>query len=55
MYFILRMEAFIVAGGYEADLSGGRLHHEIYLSDPRRCKEERLRTVIRTPIKKKEA
>ena len=50
-----RMEAFTEAGGYEAGLSGGRLHHEIYLSDPRRGKEERLRTVIRTPIKKKDA
>ncbi|MHA2095928.1 MAG: GyrI-like domain-containing protein [Candidatus Hodarchaeales archaeon] len=28
-------------------------HHEIYLSDPRRTKPEKLRTVIRQPIKKK--
>ncbi len=27
-------------------------HHEIYLSDPRRTKPEKLRTVIRQPIKK---
>ena len=27
-----------------------RLHHEIYLSDPRRCKPENLKTVIRQPV-----
>ena len=28
-----------------------RLHHEIYLDDPRRTKPERLRTVIRHPVR----
>jgi hypothetical protein len=28
-----------------------RYHHEIYLSDPRRTAPERLRTVIRQPIR----
>ena len=28
-----------------------RCHHEIYLSDVRRCKPERLKTVIRVPVK----
>jgi len=28
-------------------------HHEIYLSDPRRSKPEKLKTIIRQPIKKK--
>ena len=28
-----------------------RLHHEIYLGDPRRIKPERLRTVIRHPVR----
>lgn len=37
--------------GYETDLSGQRLHHEIYLGDPRRTAPEKLRTVIRLPIK----
>jgi len=27
-------------------------HHEIYLSDPRRAKPERMRTIIRQPVKK---
>jgi hypothetical protein len=28
-------------------------HHEIYLSDPRRTAPERLRTVIRQPVRKR--
>ena len=28
-------------------------HHEIYLGDPRRCKPERLRTILRRPVRKK--
>ena len=27
-------------------------HHEIYLSDPRKCDVSKLKTVIRHPIKK---
>jgi len=27
------------------------LHHEIYLSDPRRVPEERLKTILRQPVK----
>lgn len=30
-----------------------RKHHEIYLSDPRRTKPERLRTILRQPLKNK--
>lgn len=48
---ILEMERYANEHGYAIDLSGGRLHHEIYLSDPRRCAPERLRTVIRHPLK----
>lgn len=48
---IAAMEELTAAMGYEADLSDRRLHHEIYLSDPRRCAEKNLRTVIRQPIK----
>jgi hypothetical protein len=46
---IERMEAFAAANGYA--LHG--LHHEIYLSDPRRTAPERLKTVLRHPVKKK--
>lgn len=38
--------------GYELDITDSRYHHEIYLSDPRRCDESKLKTVIRHPIKK---
>ena len=48
---IAAMEELTAAMGYETDLSDRRLHHEIYLSDPRRCAEKNLRTVIRQPIK----
>lgn len=47
-----KMHAFAEAEGYVLDFGKGRLHHEIYLSDPRRCAPERLRTVVRHPIKK---
>lgn len=37
--------------GYVLDINKNRYHHEIYLSDPRKCKLENLKTVIRHPIK----
>lgn len=47
-----RMHEFMTAQGYELDITDKRLHHEIYLSDARRVAPERLKTVIRHPIKK---
>lgn len=44
------MTRYAKDNGYEADFSDGRYHHEIYLSDPRRCNVNRLKTVIRQPI-----
>lgn len=49
---IAAMDGFACEQGYELDFSSERLHHEIYLSDPRRCDPARLRTVIRHPIKR---
>lgn len=46
------MHKHMEENGYELDISDSRLHHEIYLSDPRRCDESKLKTVIRHPIKK---
>ena len=46
------MDAFLKENGYVNDFSGTRLHHEIYLSDPRRTAPEKLKTVIRHPIRK---
>ena len=48
-----RMHEFIERRGYEPDFSDKRLHHEIYLGDPRKSAPEKLRTVIRHPIRKK--
>ena len=45
------MDAFAKAQGYQPDMAGPRFHHEIYLSDVRRCKPENLKTVIRHPVK----
>lgn len=47
---IEKMRQFALENGYVEDFSEGRRHHEIYLSDPRRCAPERLKTVIRHPI-----
>lgn len=48
------MHRFAKDNGYVLDISSARMHHEIYLSDPRRCAPERLRTVVRHPVKRKE-
>lgn len=47
------MHKYMEENGYKLDITDSRLHHEIYLSDPRRCDESKLKTVIRHPIKKK--
>lgn len=49
---VLKMDEYILENGYENDFSDGRLHHEIYLSDPRKTAPEKCKTVIRHPIKK---
>lgn len=45
------MDQFAKEQGFSPDMEGTRRHHEIYLSDPRKCKPENLKTVIRHPIK----
>ncbi len=45
------MHAYAYEQGYELDITDTRYHHEIYLSDPRKCDISRLKTVIRHPIK----
>ncbi|WOO36751.1 GyrI-like domain-containing protein [Anaerocolumna sp. AGMB13020] len=46
------MDEFIKAEGYLNDITDTRYHHEIYLSDFRKCSPEKRKTVIRHPIKK---
>ena len=47
------MDQYLKENGYENDFSDERWHHEIYLSDARRVAPEKLKTVIRHPIRKK--
>ena len=46
------MHAFMEEQGYVLDINDRRLHHEIYLSDARKVAPEKLKTVIRHPIRK---
>lgn len=46
------MDRFIAENGYQNDFSDMRIHHEIYLTDPRKIPPEKWKTVIRHPIKK---
>ena len=48
------MNDFLEREGYETDISDKRFYHEIYLSDARKTEAEKLKTVIRHPIKRKE-
>lgn len=48
------MYEYMIENGYELDITDYRFHHEIYLSDPRRCDVSKLKTVIRHPIRKRE-
>ena len=50
---IAAMDKFIADNGYENDISDTRRHHEIYLSDARKVAPEKLKTVIRHPIREK--
>lgn len=45
------MDEYLLEHGYVNDITAERLHHEIYLSDPRKTPPEKWKTVIRHPIK----
>ena len=49
---VQRMDEYIAGQGYVTDINEQRLHHEIYLSDVRKTAPEKLKTVIRHPIRK---
>lgn len=51
---IRMLDQFALEQGYEPDFSEMRHHHELYLSDPRRTAPEKLKTVIRHPVRKRE-
>ena len=46
------MHQFMSEQGYVLDITNSRYHHEIYLSDARKTAPDKLKTVIRHPIKK---
>jgi len=48
---VAAMHEYMEAQGYALDITQRRLHHEIYLSDARKVAPEKLKTVIRHPIK----
>ena len=45
------MHEYMEQQGYSLDIAENRFHHEIYLSDVRKVTPEKLKTVIRHPIK----
>lgn len=45
------MNSYLEENNYENDITSQRLHHEIYMSDARKVAPEKLKTVIRHPIK----
>ena len=49
---VQRMHRFLSENGYALDITDTRYHHEIYLSDARKTTPDKLRTVIRHPIRK---
>ena len=49
---VTRMHRFMEEQGCALDITDQRMHHEIYLSDARKVAPEKLKTVIRHPIRK---
>lgn len=49
---VAAMGDYMKSQGLEPDFGEHRFHHEIYLSDVRRCSPERLKTVIRHPVRR---
>ena len=47
-----KMHEYMKSEGYTLDISDKRMHHEIYLSDVRKVAPEKLKTVIRHPVRK---
>ena len=48
------MHEYMRDKGFELDITDKRLHHEIYLSDARKTAPDKMKTVIRHPIKVKD-
>jgi hypothetical protein len=48
---VAMIDKYAIDNGYLLDMDENRHHHEIYISDPRKTKPEKLKTVIRHPIR----
>ena len=46
-----KMKAYAAQEGLSINIDDVRRHHEIYLSDPRKTAIDKLKTVIRYPVK----
>ncbi len=49
---IAKMEAYVEQEGYVNDINRNRRHHEIYISDPRKVSPEKMKTLIRHPVRR---
>lgn len=50
---IKKLNTFIEENGYLLDINKTRKHHEIYISDPIKTAPDKLKTILRLPIKSK--
>ncbi|HWQ50476.1 MAG TPA: GyrI-like domain-containing protein [Terriglobales bacterium] len=48
---VAAMDAYALQNGYALDFSDARLHHEIYLTDPRKGDAASQKTVLRHPVR----
>ena len=48
---VAKMHKYMEDLGYVLDINDERIHHEIYLSDARKVGPDKLKTVIRHPVK----
>lgn len=49
---VAELDGFAIENGYAIDIDDTRRHHEIYISDPRKVAPEKLKTIIRHPIRR---
>lgn len=49
---VAALDRFAAESGYLVDIGETRRHHEIYLSDPRRVAAQKLKTVLRHPVRR---
>jgi len=49
---VATLDRFATENGYVIDIDDTRRHHEIYLSDPRKVASEKMKTVLRHPIRR---